>query len=208
MKILLVDDHAIVRDGVRRLLETSMTAEILEATGAEQALQIVQDEQPDLVLLDLNLDGMGGLEFIPRAMRLNHPVRIIVLSMHAEPAYITQALKAGAMGYVSKAAAPEEIVTAVENVLAGRRYIEQDLKQRLEPAGLTAGDPLDKLTLRELEILRLLGRGESLAAIAESLGVAYKTVANTCTQMKHKLGLERTADLIRVALGGTPMARK
>ncbi|MCH9765676.1 MAG: response regulator transcription factor [Alphaproteobacteria bacterium] len=206
MKILLVDDHAIVRDGVRRLLQTSMTADIIEATGGQQALQIVQDSQPDLVLLDLNLDGMGGLEFIQRAMKLDSPVRIVVLSMHSEPAYVTQALKAGAVGYVSKAAPPEEVIAAAEAALAGKRYIERDLRTKLGPTN--EADPLDKLTLRELEILRLLGRGESLTSIAELLGIAYKTVANTCTQMKHKLGLERTADLIRVALGGETVTKK
>ena len=206
MKILLVDDHAVVLDGVRRLLQTSLEAEIVQATSGEQALEMIETHRPDLILLDLNLGGMGGLEFIQRIMRGETPCRIVVLSMHTEPAYVSQALKAGAHGYVSKAAAAEEVVTAVECVLAGKRYIEADLRDKLGPSG--DSDPLDKLTLRELEILRLLGRGESLNSIADILGIAYKTVANTCTQMKHKLGLERTADLIRIALGGETAFKK
>ncbi len=206
MKILLVDDHAVVLDGVRRLLQTSLETEILQATSGEQAIELVATEKPDLILLDLNLGGMGGLEVIQRIKKCDHPPRIVILSMHTEPAYISQALKSGADGYVSKAADAEEVVAAVEAVLAGNRYIEADLRDKLGPAG--DGDPLDKLTARELEILRLLGRGESLNAIADVLGIAYKTVANTCTQMKHKLGLERTADLIRIALGGDTIGRK
>lgn len=206
MKILLVDDHAVVLDGVRRLLQTSLNAEILEASSGEQAIDLVATNRPDLILMDLNLGGMGGLEVIQRINKSANPPRMIVLSMHTEPAYISQALKAGADGYVSKAADAEEVVAAVETVLAGNRYIEADLRDKLRPSG--EGDPLDKLTARELEILRLLGRGESLNAIADVLGIAYKTVANTCTQMKHKLGLERTADLIRIALGGDATSRK
>lgn len=206
MKILLVDDHAVVLDGVRRLLQTSLDAKILEATSGEQAMELVQQEAPDLVLLDLNLKGMGGLEFLQRMRQHKNAPRIIVLSMHTEATYVSHALKAGAAGYVSKAAGAEEVVAAVESVLAGKRYIEADLQATLGADG--ERDPLQKLTVRELEILRLLGRGESLTSIADVLGIAYKTVANTCTQMKHKLGLERTADLIRVALRGETPTRK
>lgn len=206
MKVLLVDDHAVVLGGVRRLLQTSLDAEILQANSGEQALDIVATDEPNLILLDLNLGGMGGLDVIKRVKKNPSAPKIVVLSMHTEPAYISQALKAGADGYVSKAADAEDVVAAVESVLAGKRFIEAELRDKLGPAG--DSDPLDKLTARELEILRLLGRGESLNAIADVLGIAYKTVANTCTQMKHKLGLERTADLIRVALSGDGAGRK
>lgn len=206
MKILLVDDHAVVLDGIRRLLQTSLSAEIITATSCEAAVDLMDDHKPDLIVLDLNLRGMGGLEFIQRLQRFAHTPKIVVLSMHTEPAYISQALKAGAHGYVSKAADAEEVVTAVQEVLAGKRYVEADLRDKID--GDASGDPLTKLSVRELEILRLLGRGESLTSIADLLGVAYKTVANTCTQMKHKLGLERTADLIRVALGGDTLSDK
>lgn len=199
MKILLVDDHAVVLDGLRRLLQNAMPADVIQATSGEQALQMVESERPDVILLDLNLGGMGGLEVIQRISRQPKAPAIVVLSMHTEPAYVSQALKAGARGYVSKAADAEDVITAVEKALAGHRYVEAELQEKIGTGAEI--DPLQKLTVRELEILRLLGRGESLTSIADVLGVAYKTVANTCTQMKHKLGLERTADLIRVALG-------
>jgi two-component system, NarL family, invasion response regulator UvrY len=208
VKILLIDDHAIVRDGVSRLLSTQLQCQILEADSAESGMPLVQSEKPDLVVLDLNLGGIGGLGFLKQLK--SSPVRppVIVLSMHAEPVYVSQSLKAGARGYVSKAAAPDEVVSAVRSVLAGGRYVEKALEARLSREGGIDGDPLGKLTAREIEILRLLGRGESLNGIADILGVAYKTVANSCTQMKIKLGLERTADLIRVAIGTEGITRQ
>ena len=204
MKVLLVDDHAIVRDGVSRLLATQLQCNCLQASSAEEALALVVPEKPDLIILDLNLGGIGGIGFLGKLK--DSPVRppVLVLSMHSEPVYVSQALKAGAKGYVSKAASPAEVVSAVKSVAAGGRYIEQALETR---AGGAGQDPLGKLTAREMEILRLLGRGESLADIADVLGVAYKTVANSCTQMKIKLGLERTADLIRVAIGSQTATR-
>lgn len=206
MRILVVDDHAVVLDGVSRLLQSNLNAEIDKATSAELALAAIETDPPDLVLLDLNLGGMGGLEFIQKITRQPAPPRILVLSMHTEPAYVSQALKSGAWGYVSKAADAEIVVAGVQAVLAGQRYIEPDLRAKIGEQ--SDDDPLQKLTVRELEILRLLGRGESLNSIADLLGIAYKTVANTCTQMKNKLGLERTADLIRIALGSETISKK
>lgn len=198
MKVLLIDDHAIVRDGVSRLLGTQMNCACLEAGSAEEGLALVAAERPDLIMLDLNLGGIGGIGFLNKLREGPVQPPVLVLSMHSEPIYVSQALKAGAKGYVSKAASPGEVVSAVRSVMAGGRYVERALE---EGGARTAEDPLGKLTAREIEILRLLGRGESLADIADILGVAYKTVANSCTQMKNKLGLERTADLIRVAIG-------
>lgn len=206
MRILVVDDHAVVLDGVGRLLQSSLDADIDKATSAELALAAIETDPPDLILLDLNLGGMGGLEFIQKITRQPSPPRILVLSMHTEPAYVSQALKSGAWGYVSKAADAEVVLAGVQSVLDGQRYIEPDLREKLGEH--SDDDPLQKLSVRELEILRLLGRGESLTSIAELLGIAYKTVANTCTQMKNKLGLERTADLIRIALGSETISKK
>lgn len=204
MKILIVEDHAIVREGVRRLLgagsEADTDAQIFEAGNAEDALQIFQSEWPDLVLLDLNLDGVGGLELLRRLVLADDEARIIVFSMHAEPAYAARALKAGARGYVSKSAPAEELLVAVQKVSEGGRYVDRDMAAGLGEGALTIEDPLQQLSVREVEILRQLGDGRSLAEIAEALGVAYKAVADICTQMKQKLGIERTADLIRLSV--------
>ena len=200
MKFLLVDDHAVVRAGLRRLLAALPGVEISEAAEGRAALAAVRAEQPDVVLLDLNLPGLGGLELLRRVL-LEHPAaRIMVLSMHAEALYAARAMQAGAMGYLSKNASPEELLEAIRRVAAGGRYIEGEIAQELALQAATTGNPAERLTNRDLEILRLLGSSQGLAQIAEALGVSYKTVANTCSGIKAKLGVTRTADLVRLSI--------
>jgi len=200
MKILIVEDHAVVREGVRRLLGSQSDAMIFEAENAQDALAIFQSEWPDLVLLDLNLTGVGGLELLRRLMLVDDEARIVVFSMHAEPVYAARALKAGARGYVSKSAPADELLAAVRKVTDGGRYVDREVAAGLADSQFTTDDPLQQLSVREVEVLRLLGDGRSLAEIAAQLDIAYKTVANICSQMKVKLGLERTADLIRLSV--------
>jgi two-component system invasion response regulator UvrY len=199
MKILLVDDHIVVREGVRRLLSGMNGAELHEASTGEEALAMFREIKPELVLLDLNLTGIGGLELLRRLLSEDEKVRVVVFSMHAEPIY-AGALRLGARGYVSKSAGADELVTAVKKVAEGGRYVEREIAGELAFTQLSAEDPLQQLTMREIEILRLLGEGNSLTEIAQTIGVAYKTVANTCSIIKSKLGVERTADLIRVSM--------
>ena len=199
-RILIVDDHAIVRDGLRRMLATLPDVEVVEAAHGRDALALARQERPDLVILDLNLPGLGGLELISRLLLDERSRRILVLSMHAEPLYAARALDAGATGYLSKNASPDELLEAVRKVAAGGRYVESDIAQAVALGGSTAAEPIGRLSTRDLEILRLLAAGKSLAEIAEALGVGYKTVANTCTQIKTKLGLSRTADLVRFSI--------
>lgn len=200
MKILLVDDHIVVREGVRRLLAGLGGVELVEAATGQEALTLFRSERPDLVLLDLNLSGIGGLELLRRLLSINEKARIVVFSMHAEPIYAARALRLGARGYVSKSAGAEELIAAVKRVAEGGRYVESEIASELAFSQLATEDPLQQLTTREIEILRLLGDGNSLSEIAQATGVAYKTVANTCSIIKSKLGVERTADLIRVAI--------
>ena len=202
MKILLVEDHGVVREGVRRLLSLHFDVTIFEAGTVSEALESYHLNKPDLVVLDLNLEGAGGLEFLRRVVSLNSAsgARVIIFSMHAEPAFAVRALKAGARGYVSKSAPVDELVAAVRKVSDGGVYVDREIAALLAANPGGTDDPLQSLNAREVEILRLLGQGKSLTAIAESLGIAYKTVANNCSQMKVKLGVERTADLIRLGL--------
>jgi DNA-binding NarL/FixJ family response regulator len=201
MKILLVEDHAVVREGVRRLLSVHLAkAVITEAGDVESALALYAQDKPDLVILDLNLSGAGGLEMLRRLLVNEASAKVLIFSMHAEPGFAARALKAGAKGYVSKSAPSEELIAAVNRVLDGGSYIDRDMASALALGHHALDDPLQSLSVREVEILRLLGQGKSLTAIADALGVAYKTVANNCSQMKVKLGVERTADLIRLAL--------
>jgi DNA-binding NarL/FixJ family response regulator len=199
MTILLVDDHALVRAGLKRLLATLDLGEILEAANGQDALALLRAEKPALVILDLNLPGLGGLELLRRMIQAGARA-ILVLTMHAEPLYAKRALEAGAAGYVTKNASPDELLTAVRRVTAGGRYVEAELAQALAAPGAGGRQTLDNLTARELEIMRLLAKGASLAEIADAVGVGYKTVANNCGQIKSKLGVSRTADLVRLAI--------
>ncbi len=200
MKLLLVDDHAVVREGVRRLLSDLPNSEIIEAEDGNSAIQIYRSQRPDLVVLDLNLDGISGLELLRRLLIEDRSAKIVVFSMHSEPVYAARALKLGARGYVSKSAGADELVTAVERVAQGGSYIERELSTDLAVGMYSGDDPLTNLTAREVDILRLLGEGKSLTQIAAASGVSYKTVANSCSLMKGKLGVERTADLIRMSI--------
>ena len=199
MRILLVDDHALVRAGLKRLLATIWSGEIAEAANGRDALAKLKEARPDLVILDLNLPALGGLELLRRMIQAGAGP-ILVLSMHAEPLYARRALEAGAAGYVTKNASPDELLAAVRKVTAGGRYVEAELAQALAVQSLGATQEFDNLTAREIEIMRQLAKGASLAEIATAVGVGYKTVANSCSQIKSKLGVSRTADLVRLAI--------
>jgi two-component system, NarL family, invasion response regulator UvrY len=199
VKILLVDDHTIVREGLRRLLGTIAGCEIHEAATGREAVVQARSRVFDLVMLDLNMPELGGLELLRRLRQLGAQP-ILVFSMHAELLYVTRAMEAGAQGYLSKNAAPDEILAAVRRVAASGRYVESELAQALalDPGG--PSQALDKLSARDVEILRQLAAGRSLGEIAAALGLRYKTIANTCTLIKTKLGVARTTDLVRIAL--------
>jgi two-component system, NarL family, invasion response regulator UvrY len=198
MKVLVVDDHAVVRAGLRRLLAAAPAVDsIIEAATGRAVLPLLREQRPDLVLLDLNLPDIGGLELLRRLQAEEPTSRVIVFSMHADPLFAAGALRAGAAGYVSKTADPAELLEAVARVARGGRYVEGEIAQAL--ATRDDSDPMEELTPRELEILRLLREGEDLAGIAGAVGVSYKTVANSCLRIKAKLGVSRTADLLRLA---------
>jgi two-component system, NarL family, invasion response regulator UvrY len=201
MKVLIVDDHPIVRSGLRRLLAADQTIAAAEAATGQEAIASFREAPPDLVILDLNLPGMGGLEVLGRLKIENPNVRVLVISMYDNPAYVARVLKAGARGYVSKNAPPEHILDAVRRVAAGRVYIEHEMAQELAFESLTAAaNPLSQLSPRDVEILRLLAEGNSLTEIAAAIGVSYKTVANHCSRLKARLATPRMADLIRLAI--------
>ena len=200
MKILIVDDHGVVREGLHRLFQSHFEAQVFEAANIDEGLAIYARERPDVVVLDLNLEGAGGLELLRRVLAIDGAARVIVFSMHHEPIYAIRAVRGGARGYVSKSAPVEELIAAIRKVRAGEQYIDRDLASRIAVSQISTDDPLQSLSIRELEILRMLGQGKSMTSISESLGIAYKTVANICTQIKVKLGVDRTADLIRLAV--------
>ena len=200
MRILVIDDHAIVRTGLRRLLSTLPAAEIAEAETGREALAQYREGRFDIIVLDLNLPGLGGFELVKRLLLLDKNARILIFSMNANATYAARGLQAGALGYMSKNAAPDELLVAVRRVAEGGRYIESSLAVEIAVNPSAAKGTLNQLNDRDLEILRMLGTGRSLSEIAQALGVGYKTIANTCSQLKVKLGVNRTADLIRLSV--------
>ncbi len=200
--ILLVDDHPIVRAGCQRLLAEAALGRVVEAEDVDSALSLWRTERPDVVVLDLNIPGEGGGMAVLRSMQAENPtVPVLIFSMHEDPAIAARALKAGARGYVTKNDAPDSLASAIGTVLAGRIHLDNALARELALMTLTASaDPLAPLTQREREILALVGRGMTTAAIGETLGISQKTVANACTQIKDKLGADSTRALIRIAI--------
>lgn len=199
MKILIVDDHAVVREGVHRLLSGIPGAAISEAESAAEAGERFRTDRPDVVVLDINLKDGSGLDLLRRFVTDQPDARIVVFSMYSDAVYATSARRAGALGYVSKSAPSDELITAVENAARGEPYVDSEIAESIARAA-GGRDKLRALSNRELEILTLLGEGLGITEIADKLGVAYKTVANTCTRVKEKLDLDRTGDLIRFAV--------
>jgi DNA-binding NarL/FixJ family response regulator len=200
--VLLVDDHAVVRAGFRRLLEQMSGIRVVaEAASGDEAYRLFGDCQPDVVVMDLSMAGMGGLEAIRRIVGRHPAARILVFSMHETAAFAQQAMRAGACGYVTKTSAPEVLVEAVRAIAAGRSFLSAEMAQQLAMESVAGErDPLSVLTPREFEIFRLLAAGRTTEQIAEVLYVSAKTIANHATQIKQKLGITTAVDLHRVAL--------
>jgi len=194
MQILIIDDHALLRAGLRKFC-ADIGAAVLEAGEGATALKIQMRERPELTILDLNMTGFNGFDLLHQLLVADPAAKVLIFSMHCEPAYATQAMDSGAKGFLSKSASPEELQVALSRILSGATYIEKEIARRL------AVSPGEKqLNERDLEILRQLGEGRSLSEIAQQLGVSYKTVANAAAVIKGKLGVTRTADLIRLSV--------
>lgn len=202
IRVLMVDDHAVVRAGFRRLLEqTGRIRVVAEAASGEEGYRQFAECAPDVTVLDLTMPGMGGLEALRRMVARDAAARVLVFSMHETLAFVHQALKAGARGYVTKASAAEVLVDAVEAVARGETYLGDDVRAAVAEANGTAGrDPLAVLSPREFEIFRLLAEGRTADEIADALFISAKTVANTASQIRQKLGVTSPVELVRLAL--------
>lgn len=202
IELLLVDDHAVVREGYRRLLERRADLRVAaEAGSAEEALHCLRQGTPDLIVLDLSLPGMSGIELIRRILQRNSEARILVFSMHRDPLYATQALRAGALGYVTKSSAPDVLIQAVYTAARGDKVLSPDIAPEMALSLLASdSNPARELSPREFEILRLLLAGQGVEAIGELLNISPKTVQNTHYQIKAKLGVRSDIELARLAL--------
>jgi two-component system, NarL family, invasion response regulator UvrY len=199
--VLIIDDHPVVLQGCRRVLEDAGVDTVLDARDLVSGYRLYRRHWPDVLIIDLALQGNGlaGLSLIQRIKSHDARARILVFSMHSDPVIVARALQAGATGYVVKDTSPEELVQAFEKVRAGAPYLNGDLAVQVALVGVRR-DPLADLTARELRTLSLLADGKSYGRIAEELNVSYKTVVNTCSQLREKLRVKNLPELIRAAV--------
>jgi two-component system invasion response regulator UvrY len=201
MRVLIVDDHPIVASGCRALLAGDGSIEILEAADAESGERVFVTEAPDICVLDINLPTVSGFELARRILARAPSARIIMFSMNDDPVFAARAIDFGAKGYVSKSGDPYDLVEAIREVGNGGVYLPPAIARSIAFAGPAfAQSPLSKLTSREIEILRLLSAGKSLSEIAWLVHSSYKTIANTSSIIRQKLGLRSSSELVRFAI--------
>ncbi len=200
--VMLVDDHAVVREGYRSVLQKQNGLRVVaEAADGAEAYRLFKDIRPDLVIMDLTMPGIGGIEAIRRIRQWDRDARILVFTMHQNAGFAVQAIRAGAKGYVTKTSPPETLVQAVMDVLAGRTAVSPDIDHELALSRL-AGETMaaDVLTAREFEVLQMLLAERTTDEIAAALHLSPKTVANLHSLIKDKLGVGSDIELVRLAL--------
>ena len=200
--IVLVDDHAVVRAGVRRLLEQEPLFEVIgEVESGEKAYQIFGELKPDVIVMDLSMPGMGGLEAIRRILMRYEKAKILVLSMHEDLSFANQALKLGAKGYLTKNTLADDLVKSIETVTKGDVFLSDEIAKKMAMQSISGNqDPVHELSAREFEIFRLLAEGLDIDAIASTLNISSKTVSNYQTMIKQKLNINTPIELIRYAI--------
>jgi DNA-binding NarL/FixJ family response regulator len=203
--VVLADDHTLVRAGIRSLLESIGGVEVLAETGdGQEALRLVETHRPDLVLLDITLPGLNGLEVAGRMGKLGLKTRVLIVSMHTGPEYVARALGAGAVGYLVKDSAVSELEQALEAIAVGRTYlssaIDREVVEGFQKSRRSAPGELAVLTPRQVEILQLIAEGHATRAIAERLHISVKTVETHRAQIMERLGVSDVPSLVRVAI--------
>lgn len=202
INVVLVDDHAIVRTGFRLLLENSTDIRVIAELDSGEAInQKAVELRPDVIVMDLSMPGMGGLEAIRRIKAKAASIRILVFTMHDSIAFVEQALEAGASGYITKNNAPKVLLEAIRKIASGGTYIDEKLADKLSmKENLGSGTPLGGLSRREFQIFCKFAEGKNANEIADDLSLSVKTVANYQTQIKEKLGITSTAELVKLAI--------
>ena len=204
IKILLADDHSLVRDGLRRIVEAAGDMEVIEeASDGREVIQKVRNASPDVAVIDISMPGMDGLEVISQLHIYFPDLPILVLTMHEEEQYVVRAIGAGAMGYVTKRSAPEDLVKAIRKVHAGGRYLTELASEVLAirmSKGSANISPLDSLSNREIQVLGRLALGKTNREIAETYCISVKTVDTYRSRLLKKLNLRNNAELARFAI--------
>jgi len=202
-KVLVIDDHPIVLEGCRQLLQSAGIGQVLTANSVISGYRVFCRHNPDVVIVDLALEdkSLAGLDLIRRLALAGSKTGILVFTMYGDPIIVSRALQAGATGYLVKDYAADQLIEAVTKVAAGLPYLAHDIAVKVALLGRRMGnDSFAQLTPRELQTLSLLAKGKSYREIAESLGVSYKTVANTSSHLKTMLGARTLAELIRLSV--------
>ena len=203
IRVLLADDHAVVRTGFRLLLQTQSDVSVVgEAASGEAACQLYADLAPDVLVLDLAMPGMGGLETLKRIRAKHAQARVLALSAHDDPVHARRALHEGALGFLSKRSAPETLLEAVTVVAAGRRFIDASLAQKLALEELEGAGkaPVERLSEREFDVFIRLAQGATVQKIAEDLKISASTVGTHLYNIKQKLGVENQSELTLIAI--------
>jgi DNA-binding NarL/FixJ family response regulator len=207
MSVLIIDDHPFVLQGCARILEEAKVAKVLQAATLAEGYRQYRAYKPAVIIVDLSIKAamLGGLSFVRRLRMHDKKTPILVLSMHRDPMIVRRALELGATGFVLKDAPAEEFLTAFSRVRQGKAYLSQEVASEVvfSEARSTAS-PFKSLTLRELQTLQLIAEGKPYGVIAQELNVSYKTIANTCSQIKNKLGARSLPELMRIALKHLP----
>jgi DNA-binding NarL/FixJ family response regulator len=200
-RVLIVDDHPVVLSGCRSLFASDTSVKIDEAADAKSGQKAYAARKPDVTVIDIKLPDVSGFELMRRIRKDDPDARIIMFSMNDDPAFVVRAIEMGAQGYVSKGDDPRVLVKAVRKVAAGENFISPQLAEAVTfSSAAIKASPATQMSSRELEILRLLGRGDKIVEVADMLGISYKTVANTTSLLKQKLGAKNHSDLIRIAV--------
>ncbi len=202
VNVLLVDDHAVVRMGFRMLLESASDIKVVgEAESGEQAVKLYMELHPDVVVMDITMPGIGGLEAIERIMAKENHARILVLSAHEDSVHPKRVLNAGAMGYLTKRSAAEELIKAIRTVAGGKRYLEASVAQQMAIQQLSGEqNPVDVLSDREFEVFMALAKGKTTNDIAETLCLSPRTVGTHLYNIKQKLNANNSAEIALIAM--------
>jgi DNA-binding NarL/FixJ family response regulator len=204
IKIVLADDHVILRQGLLKLLEEQPGFHVVGETGdGLQAVEMVDKLKPDILIVDMVIPGLNGLEVIRSVRRTNSHLKIIVLSMHANEAYVVESLRYGASAYLLKESSSQELIRAINDVLAGKRYLSKDLpllEAYVKLVGTPVVDSYDLLTERERQVLQLVAEGHTNIEIAQRLSIGARTVETHRANMQHKLGLKNQNEVVRYVM--------
>ncbi|WP_316675735.1 UvrY/SirA/GacA family response regulator transcription factor [uncultured Tolumonas sp.] len=204
ISVFLVDDHELVRTGIRRILEDVRGLRVVgEAVSGEQAVQWCRDNQSDVILMDMNMPGIGGLEATKKILRFNPDTKIIVLTVQTETPFPLKVMQAGASGYLTKCSAPDEMIQAIRAVNAGQRYISPEIAQQIALSQVTTStteNPFKTLSDREMQITMMITKGNKVQDIAESLNLSPKTVNSYRYRLFEKLNINGDVELTRMAI--------